>query len=192
MPSPVVNLQDRALDHLRFIRETMERSAAFTAVPGWGGVGMGLVALASSAATRVWPERWIELWAAAALIAAALGTVAIVRKASRPREEIWSAPARKFLLGFAPPILAGALLTYVLHRGGLDSAIPALWLLMYGAAVLCGGAFSVRIIPVMGACFFALGLVAVWAPAWGPLLLAAGFGGLHIGFGFWIARNYGG
>jgi hypothetical protein len=37
------------------------------------------------------------------------------------------------------------------------------------------------------------GVLALLAPAtWGNLLLAAGFGGLHIIFGILIARKYGG
>jgi hypothetical protein len=89
-------------------------------------------------------------------------------------------------------MLAGALLTAALYAGGMWSFLPGTWLLLYGAGVVSGGASSVRVVPMMGALFMACGAVALFAPAWGALLLALGFGGLHIVFGIVIAVRYGG
>ncbi len=194
-PKPPPALHDRAMDNLRFIRETMERASSFTAVPGWGGALMGATAMAAAAVAAVQPtwSRWLATWVGEALLALVIGGFALVRKARRAGTPVLSGPGRKFALAYAPPILAGVLLTVVLLRSGMVSALPGAWLLLYGTAVVAGGAFSVKIVPVMGMCFMLLGALALFAPAaWGDYLMAAGFGGLHVIFGVIIARRHGG
>jgi hypothetical protein len=188
-------LHVRALDNLQFIRDTMERASAFTAISGRGMVAMGVLAICAAGIASGLHSRneWLATWLCAAVLGAAVGGVAIVYKARASRTPLLSGPARKFALGFAPPIVVGALLTWALYRAGLDGVLPAVWLLLYGTAVVCGGTFSVRIVPVMGLCFMALGAASlVLPPVWGWLELGIGFGLLHIAFGVAIARRYGG
>jgi hypothetical protein len=188
-------LHERAMDNLRFIRETMERAASFTAVPGWGGVVMGATALAAAvvASRQASRDAWLAVWIGEAVVAAGVGTVAMVMKSRRASVPLLSKPGKKFALSLSPPILAAVLLTAVLYRAGLAGALPGTWLLLYGTGVVTGGAYSVRVVPVMGACFMVVGAVALFAPAeWGNGLMAVGFGGLQIVFGFIIARRYGG
>ena len=190
-----IALDDRARDNLRFIRETMERAGSFTAVPGWGGVAMGITALGAAAvATRQSsPMAWLATWAAEALLAVGIAGWTSLGKARAAGMPLLSGPGRKVVFSFSPPMLVGAVLTIVLYRAGLLGVIPGMWLLIYGAGVITGGTFSIRIIPLMGLCFMVLGAVALFSPAsWGNAFLAAGFGGLHIVFGAVIARNYGG
>lgn len=199
-PSPVqrpapIPIDARAADHLRYIRETMERAAEFTAVPGWGGVAMGITALAAAyfASTQTTPARWLLVWLLEAGIAIAIAGPAAATKAHRANAKLFSGPGRKFLMSFMPAIVAGGLLTYALAHSGLYSALPGLWLLLYGTAIVTGGAFSVRVVPVMGFCLMLLGAIALFAPAnWGDAFMATGFGGAQIGFGVWIAKRYGG
>jgi hypothetical protein len=182
-------------DDLRFIRDTMERSAAFTAVSGSGQVLLGFTALGAAwfAARQTSAFGWLRVWLAEGLVAVAIGLLACTFKANRRGLPLFSGPARKVALGLAPPLVAGAFLTFLLSRSGLSSALPATWLLLYGAGIMTGGAFSVSIVPVMGFCFMLLGGLTVLSPAtWGNWFLAAGFGGLHIIFGFLIARRHGG
>jgi hypothetical protein len=189
------DLHARALEDLRYIRETMERASAFTAVPGWGGVAMGVTALAAAvAAPRMpGPDGWLVTWLSAAALAAAIGAVTMARKARAARVPLFGGPGRRFVLSLFPPMVAAALLTASLYGTAAAAAIPGIWLLLYGTAVVTGGAFSVPIVPVFGVCFMALGGAALLLPAaWGDALLAAGFGGLHIVFGGIIARRYGG
>lgn len=188
-------IQSHAIDNLRYIRETMERAGSFTAVPGWGGVAIGVTALIAGtlAVLEVSHVRSLEIWAGEAFVGVLIGLVSIHFKARRHEGSLNSPAARKFALSFAPPLLAGGLLTLVLVDARLFTPIPGVWLLLYGTAVMTGGAFSVKPIPVMGLCFTTLGTVALFSPFdWGIRLLIAGFGGLHILFGIWIARRYGG
>ena len=190
-----VAIDAHAADNLRYIRETMERAGSFTAVPGWGGVAIGLTAVAAAfvAARQGTPQGWLAIWLAEALVAVAIAAAATVRKARAARMPLLSGPARKFALGFAPPLLVGALLTAALFRAGYAAVLPGMWLLLYGTAVVTGGTFSVPVVPVMGLCFMGVGAVALFAPAaWGNWVMAAGFGGLQIAFGLLIARRYGG
>jgi hypothetical protein len=188
-------LHARAMDNLSFIRSTMERATAFTAVPGWGGVAMGVTALLATVLASNSPSvnQWLAVWLSASGLAFAIGGWAMVMKARRAGTTVMSYSGRRFVLSYVPPLAVGALLTLVLVRAGLYSALPGTWLLLYGTGVVTGGAFSVRVVPIMGLCFMALGAIALLAPPeWGELLLAAGFGGLHIIFGLIIARRYGG
>ena len=188
-------LHARAMDNLSFIRSTMERATAFTAVPGWGGVAMGVTALAAAAVARGVSSRgeWLMVWLAASALALSIGGWSMAAKARKAGTSVFSYSGRRFVLSYLPPLVVGALLTIVLARAGLYSALPGTWLLLYGTGVVTGGAFSVRVVPVMGFCFMALGALALLAPtAWGDWLMAVGFGGLHIVFGLIIARRYGG
>ena len=193
-PTPVA-LEAHAADNLRYIRETMERAASFTAVPGWGGVVMGITALGAAliAAGQKTSEGWLLTWIAEAAVAFVIAACAMVWKAREAGVPLLSGPGQKFALSFAPPIAVGALLTLVLYQAGVAAAIPGTWLLLYGTAVVAGGVFSIRIVPFMGFCFMVLGTAALFTPAaWNGWLMAAGFGGLHIVFGVVIARRYGG
>jgi hypothetical protein len=190
-----VALDDRARDNIRFIRETMERSSSFTAVPGWGGVVMGITALGAAviASRQQSSLAWMITWLAEASVALAVAGWSILTKARRANIPLVAGPARKFAFSFAPPMFAGALLTLILFRAGYIAEIPGVWLLLYGTAVVTGGAFSIRVVPLMGLCFMVLGTVALFCPAsWGNTFLAIGFGGLHMIFGAVIARSYGG
>jgi len=190
-----IPFDQHAAESLRFIRRTMEQAGSFTAVPGWGGVFMGLSALAAAALAgqAETPRAWLITWLIGAGVALAIGVASILTKARASGVSLLTGPARKFALAFAPPLAVGALLTLPLYQAGLISLLPGIWLLLYGTAVTAGGAYSVRAIPVMGAGFLLLGATALFAPAaWGDALMAAGFGGLHILFGFYIARRHGG
>ena len=210
---PAVPHDERAASQLRFIRETMQRTATFTAVSGWGGVAMGVTALFAAllASQQSTVFGWMRVWGAEALVGIAIGAWATARKAQASDAPLLSGQGRKFLLGLLPTVLAGIALTlavygfdvgptqeYFVRKGAVEATaslrlLPGLWLLLYGAGVVAAGMFSIRFIPMMGGLFMLLGALALLSPAaWGDAWMAAGFGGLHLAFGFLIAKQYGG
>lgn len=193
-PEPI-EISARAIDNLRYIRRTIERAGSFTAVPGIGGMLMGSTALAAAwmSGAQTASLRWLAIWLTEAALAISIGTVAAALKSQRARLPLLSGPGKKFVAGFAPAMLAGAVLTFALFRAGMSHLLPGAWLLLYGASVVAGGWASVTIVPLMGACFMAVGSAGLlWSSVPGDVLLGAGFGGLHIVFGVIIAVKYGG
>ena len=191
----VMGIHHQAFDNLRFIRDAMESAGSFTAVPGKGGMLMGATAVFAAFAAHLSKSStaWMAIWVVEAILALAIGLAFSYRKAWLLSTPLLSKPFRRFVLALAPPVFAGAVLTLVLFRENGFQLMPAVWLLLYGAGVTCGGAFSVRVVPMMGLSFLTLGLVAAFLPArWADYELAAGFGGLHLLFGLIIARRFGG
>jgi len=189
------SISSRAADDLTFIRSAMERSSAFTAIPGAGGVVMGVIGLIAAlvGAGQPTPDRWLWTWLVAAFFALIVELVAMAWKARRAGLTLTSTNARRFALGIGAPLVAGAAITYELWAVRSFTVMAPAWLLLYGAGVLAGGMFSVPVVRAVGMCFMAAGLAAsLTPPEWGNIWLAIGFGGLHVGFGAYIARNLGG
>ena len=191
----VSELQHHALDNLRYIRETMESAASFTAVSGWGTVLIGATALVAAwvASTFRSTTPWLLTWGIEGALAIAIGGVSMGLKAREAHQPLLSGPGKKFVLSFLPAAFVGALLTTFLVRAETVSALPGIWMSLYGMAVIAGGMYSVRAVPVLGTAFLTLGGIALFTPAaWGNVLMAIGFGGLHVVFGIVIARRHGG
>lgn len=189
------SLHGRAMDNLEFIRETMERSTAFTAVPGYGGIFMGVTAIAAAYIAFTQPTiwQWMTVWLVEGALGFLIGLFAMWQKSKMAGTSLASTPAKKMILSFLPPMVCGVIITLGLWRLEHFEVLVPVWLLLYGAAVVTGGSYSVRAVPVMGWCFIALGGIAFLLPTRAAdLMMALGFGLLHIIFGIVIARRYGG
>ncbi len=190
-----INIGDRAIDNLKFIRETMERSTVFTSVPGYGGIFMGATAIAAAMIANFQPliRDWLIVWLIEAFLAAGIGFFAMWQKSKITKTSLSSVPAKKFARGFLPPILCAVFITFGLWRLNHFEVMIPVWILLYGAAIVCGGAYSVRVVPIAGWCFIALGAIAFFLPAgFGNAMMGLSFGVLHIVFGAIVAWKYGG
>ena len=194
-PRPPIPLHAHAEDDLRFIRSAMERASAFTSISGWGQFAIGITALivVPIARAQTNADRWVTLWRGEAAVAMAIGVWSAAVKSRRLGVPLFGTTGQRFMLAFATPAAAGIALTAALVQAQALALLPGMWLLLYGAAVAGGGGFSVRIVPVMGAAFMAVGAAALFTPAaWGDLWLGVGFGLVHVVFGIIIARRHGG
>src|SRR6266487_986938 len=97
-PSNVVSINERAIENLKYIRDTMERAGSFTAVPGWGGILMGVSALMTAVISTRLPskELWFASWMGEAVLALAIGSWAIAQKAKAAQATLLDGPGRRF------------------------------------------------------------------------------------------------
>ena len=170
-----------------------ELMAGSTAV-GWGEIAIGCTALLATAisALQTTFNAWLAVWIAEGLISLLIAGWSMDRKARAIEMPLGSGPGRKAVFSLAPPMIAGGLLTIMLVQTGATTAIPGVWLLLYGTGVITGGMYSVKVVPIMGICLMALGAIALFLPEFRNWFMAAGFGGLHLIFGAIIVRKYGG
>ena len=189
-------MHERAEADLAFVRAAVERSSQFTAVPGVGGVLMGVSALIAAVIAHQQPthERWLLVWILDAAAAAIIGGTALVRKARRRQVPLAVGPARRFALGLAPAMIAGAALSVAALDVQAWAMLPAIWMLCYGVAVLGAGAASAApIVPIVGSVFVFAGVVSIATPAsLADYWMAATFGVAHIVAGAIVARRHGG
>src|SRR5256885_11494382 len=89
-------LGDHAVEDLRFIRQTMERASALTAIPGWGQVAIGVTALAAAglAARAVNSTAWLGVWLAQAVLAVAIGSAPMALKSPAAGPVVPNGPMR--------------------------------------------------------------------------------------------------
>ncbi len=188
-------MQARAMDNLRFIRGVMERAVTFTAVSGWGQIVIGVTAIVAAlvAGRQALPWARVATWVAEAGIAAGISVASMTLKSHAANVPLLSGPFRKLMLSFSPPMIVGAVLTAMLIKHGNYDYLPGVWMLLYGAAVVSAGTYSVRSVPVMGAAFMVVGTITVFAPfTWATAMMILSFGALHIAVGIWIAWRHGG
>ncbi len=194
---PLPSMQSRAEENLKFIRDTIEAAASFTSISGIGLIFTGLIGLTAAwldLTTNQSPAAApsLTIWMVALLIATSGSITCTLYKARQQGTTLLSASGRKLLYAFTPTMLVGGIITYFVAVAELTSLLPGIWLSLYGAAVMTAGAHSVAMIKAVGACFIVLGIGAFLLPVYSALMLALGFGGLHLAAGYLIWKYYGG
>lgn len=191
-PTPI---DSGAVENLRYIRSTIEAAHTFTTVPGKGCIAMGITALAAVGLESIpaLAPFWLEIWLGAAIVACGAALWFMEQKARAQGLSLRRAVARRFFMTLAPAFLSGAILTTAL-AGHVDrEIITGMWLLLYGTGLSACGLFAVPAVFTAGLAFMGLGAATLWLPPGSAhIVLALGFGGVHLALGATIARNHGG
>jgi hypothetical protein len=191
-PTPI---DSGAIEHLRYIRSTIEAAHTFTTVPGKGCIAMGITALAAVGLESIpaLATHWLAIWVGAAIVACVAALWFMEQKAHAQGLSLRRAVARRFFMTLAPAFLSGAILTAAL-AGSVDrELITGMWLLLYGAGLTACGLFAVPAVFTAGICFMGLGAATLWLPPGSAhIVLALGFGGIHLALGTTIVRHHGG
>ena len=191
-PTPI---DSGAVEHLRYIRSTIEAAHTFTTVPGKGCIAMGLTALVAVGLESVPPlaPHWLAIWVGAAIVACCAALWFMEQKARAQGLSLRRAVARRFFMTLAPAFLSGAILTTAL-AGQVDRELmTGMWLLLYGTGLAACGLFAIPAVCTAGLAFMGLGAATLWLPPGSAhIVLALGFGGIHLALGVTIVRHHGG
>jgi hypothetical protein len=192
---PPTPIDSGALENLRYIRSTIEAAHTFTTVPGKGCIAMGLTALAAVGLESIpaLAAHWLAIWVGAAIIACGSALWFMEQKAHAQGLSLRRAVARRFFMTLAPAFLTGAILTAALAGHVNRELITGMWLLLYGTGLAACGLFAIPAVFTAGLAFLGLGAATLWLPPGSAhIVLALGFGGIHLALGTAIVRHHGG
>ena len=197
---------DEAREHLRVIRQTMERSTKYSTLSGLSGVLIGLTAIVGVLISRRMiglhmtahqPTREIQpllggLWLAVLAVAVSIEFLCNKRRAARIGKRVASPLGAHIIVAALPAFVAAAVLTAFFYLNHLFSSVWGIWMLCYGLAICAVGLFSVRPVTYLGAAFVLAGTVTLLTPNQIHLfMMALTFGGFHIVYGILMARKHG-
>jgi len=193
----------QAAEHLRVIRELMERPIRSTTRSGLSGIIAGLLALAGCAATwaiapdfdgRAAPPVAVGfIWLGVFVLAVALDLFISWRRTRELGRAFWTRTTRQTALAIAPAFLLGGLSTYFYANGNAWYYIPPSWMLYYGLAAWSIGMFSIAEVKLLGAAFIIAGVICFFNFHDHPVAaLAATFGGFHLIYGVVVWKRHGG
>src|SRR5688572_30947612 len=191
-PTPI---DSGAVENLRYIRSTIEAAHTSTTVPGKGCIAMGVTALVAVGIESIqrFEPYWLTIWVGAAIVACCAALWFMEQKARAQGLSLRRAVAKRFFMTLAPAFIAGGILTAAL-AGQVDrELVTGMWLLLYGAGLAACGLFAIPAVFTAGLAFMALGTATLWLPPGSAhIVLALGFGGIHLALGTTIVRHHGG
>ena len=202
----IVTSAGEAEEHLRVIRQAMERSTKHSTLSGLSGVFVGLICLAGCLLTQTVVLNapapagrmlFVGVWAGVLMLSFFTDFVLTKRRAARVGKTAFSPLGKHLARAAAPGFFAALALSvfYAIHPGTPGGYLYGVWMLCYAVSLLSVGMFSVAEVSFLGWAFLAAGFLTLLIPPLFPIgpraAMALTFGGFHIGYGLWMGRKYG-
>lgn len=155
-----------AEEHLRAIRQLMERATVYRAISAPAALVGGLLSVCASGAMLVLPgiadsRVFFALWTAVLLVTSAANAAFIWRGAHRRGEPLISPGMKVALRSVLPALFAGAAISAILAAVRAPALLSVLfWLLFYGLALLSTMNFAPQSIVALGWAFLLTSLAA--------------------------------
>jgi len=199
---------DPASEHLRVIRQLMERATVYRSISAPVALLGGLAALVLAwwhhehgMTWQVFLRNWLALFAGLSLLNLGL----LWRDASRRGLPLFNSGMRLALRALSPPLLVGGLVGILVAWKTHDMGFVApIWAMCYGLALLATATFAPPSINRLGRAFVAGGLISFVGNQAGffstgdinffttPFIMGGLFGLLHVLYGLavlWSARR---
>ena len=205
---------NQPLDDLREIRNLMERSTRFLSLSGLSGISAGFIALVGASVAFFlldYDQRYFEpqsyfsfqgmrytgfipaliLDGAIVLIAALITSFYFTYRRTRKKGlPIWDKTTRRMLIALSFPLVAGGVFCLFLLCHHLVYLIAPAILIFYGLGLISASHFTLPELRYLGISEVILGLIAGVFIGYGLIFWAAGFGILHIIYGFRMYYKY--
>lgn len=200
------------LETLQDIKRMMERSSRFISLSGLSGIAAGICALVGAwfAYKELEPyykgyndrggysgEDFQTLKFRLLVIALAVLAAALVssfyftwRKARQNKLPVWDLTAKRLMTNMLIPLVSGGLFLLAMYQYNEWRFIAPACLVFYGLALVNAGKYTLTDVRYLGLFQILLGLISTQFVGYGLYFWAAGFGVLHIIYGFVMWWKY--
>jgi len=180
------------------IRTMMDRSSRFVSLSGLSGVLAGIYSVIGAFGVKYTMVHFRPVYAdlsntgfriilsiAFAVMGLSFLTAVIlsVYKAGKRGEKTWNSAARRLIINFCIPMIAGGVVCLSMIQHSLYGLIAPFTLIFYGLALLNASKYTLETVRYLGLFFLVLGLISTQFLGKGLLFWTIGFGGFHIFYG---------
>ncbi len=201
----IMEKHEEQLKAIQEMRNLMDQASRFKSISGLAGILAGILSFSSVALAhgltgispleahaldRIWQSEnqytIAMIFLGLFILCISIGIYLSKRNARQAGKIAWANAAKRLTWSLAIPVLAGGIFALLLIRMGLVELAAPVTLLFYGMGLLSSSKYTLDAVRTVGLLFMLLGLIATIFLEYGLLIWTAGFGLVHVAYGFII------